>query len=221
MLPVTHFIAVKSAFPIRQVKSLLAFLLKLTPFYNHLLASTTPKSLPFLYETFAMSLLCFLSLSLFFFLFRTFGKNYLPSLYFSVLRLLLLPGPSFLPSDDTGDVLTRRDALLHVSTLPYCLLYLSYPLISSFGLKACCLVGIVLRTSLPIFSEQFLFPRHARWVCSRLLCREHIYCLFGIGRIANPLCSACGRPIRHTFYYILSCRTTALRRRLLYVDFWS
>ena len=73
-----------------------------------------------------------------------------------------------------------------------------------------------------IFTEEFVLPRHARYVLSRLRCNGHSLLLgsflYRIGRIGNPSCSACGHPSQDTSHLILHCPATDSLRRSLFGD---
>ena len=82
-----------------------------------------------------------------------------------------------------------------------------------------------------IFTEELVLPRHARCVLSDLRCNGHSILLSTylsrIGRIENPLCSACGHLSQHASHHILHCPVTDSLGRLfsgdslsLY-DLWS
>ena len=63
-----------------------------------------------------------------------------------------------------------------------------------------------------ISTEEFVLPRHARCVLSRLRCNGHSLLLSShlsrIGRIENPSCSACGYPSQNTSHLIPNYPTT-------------
>ena len=73
-----------------------------------------------------------------------------------------------------------------------------------------------------ISTEEFVLPRHARCVLSRLRCNRHSLLLGSylsrIGRIENPSCRACGHPSQDTFHLILHCPATDSWRRSLFGD---
>ena len=67
-----------------------------------------------------------------------------------------------------------------------------------------------------------MLPRHARCILSRLRCNGHSlllgFYLSRIGRIENPLCSACGHSSQDTSHLILHCPATNSLRRSLSVS---
>ena len=81
-----------------------------------------------------------------------------------------------------------------------------------------------------ISTEELVLPRHARCVLSRLRCNGHSLllgsCLFRIGRIENPSCSACGHSSQDISHLICTvqlrtlCATHSLATLSLY-DLWS
>ena len=98
--------------------------------------------------------------------------------------------------------------------------YLSYPLSSYLGLEAYCLIQIF-DTQVPsIFTEELVFPRHARCVRSRLHCNGHSLLLGSylsrIGRIESPSCSACGHPSQNISHLIVHCPATDCLRRSVF-----
>ena len=60
-----------------------------------------------------------------------------------------------------------------------------------------------------VSTEELVLSRHARCVLSDLCCNEYRlhfnFYLSRIGRIENPLCSACGHPIQDTSHRIRHC----------------
>ena len=73
-----------------------------------------------------------------------------------------------------------------------------------------------------ISTEELGLPRHAHCVLSRLRCNEHNLLLSSylsnIGRIENPLCSACGHSAQDTSYLFLHCPATDSLSRSLVGD---
>ena len=67
-----------------------------------------------------------------------------------------------------------------------------------------------------------MHPRHVRCVLSRLRCNGSSLQLNSylsrIGRIENPLCSACGHPCQDISHLILHCPVTDSLRRSLFGD---
>ena len=87
-------------------------------------------------------------------------------------------------------------------------------------------------TQAPLIStENFVLPRHARYVLSCVLCNGHSLLLSSyiprIGRIENPFCSACGYSSQDTSHLILHCPATDSLSRsffddsLSFHDLWS
>ena len=73
-----------------------------------------------------------------------------------------------------------------------------------------------------VSTEEFVLPRHARYVLSHLHCNGHSLLLSSylarIGRIENPSCSARGHPIQDTFHRILHCLATDSLHHSLFGD---
>ena len=110
------------------------------------------------------------------------------------IKLQWVPGYSFLPGNDAAE-LTRLEALLVISAIPYNL----SPLISRIHFRFSAdrkrtVSSKVLDTQLPsVSTEEFVLPRHACCVLSRLCYRLLLSSyLSRIDRIENPSCSSCG-----------------------------
>ena len=148
----------------------------------------------------------------------------LSSLSFCSIRLQWAPEHSFLPGNDLADELGRRGALLVPSAIP-CSLSPPISRIHSrlFSDWRCTVSSKYFDTQVPsIFTEKLVLPRHARCVLSHLCCNGHSLFLgsylFRIGRIKNPLCSACGRLSQDIAHLILHCPATDSLRRSLFGD---
>ena len=138
----------------------------------------------------------------------------LSSLSSCSIKLKWVLGHSFLPGNDTADVLARLGALLAPSAIP-CSLSSLISCIHS------CLFSDWRRTVSSKFfdsqvssisTEELVFPSHARCVLSRLRCNGHSLLLgfyfSRIGRIDNPSCSVCGHPSQDISHLILQCPAT-------------
>ena len=79
---------------------------------------------------------------------------------------------------------------------------------------------LLFNTQVPsISTEKPVLPRHTCCALSYLFCNGHSLLLISyltrIGRIENPLCSACGHPSQGTSHLILHCPATVSRRPLV------
>ena len=188
-----------------------------------MLVSATPTSLPFLFSS------C-LTLVLFppppFLLSQTLWQIWQELSFFSScsIRLLWVPGHSFLMGNDTADELARRETLFAPSAIPCSLSPLTSRIHS-------CLISNWRRTGsskyfdtqVPsISTEELVLPRHACCVLSRVRCNGHSLLLVSylsrIGRIENSSCSTCGHLSQDTSHLILHCPATDYLRRSLFDD---
>ena len=130
-----------------------------------------------------------------------------------------------------ADELARRGALLAPSATPCILSLISRIHSSLFSDWRRTVSSKFFDTQIPsISTEEFVLPRLARCVISRLRCNGHSLLgpyLSRIGRIENPSCSACGHSSQDTSHLILHCPATdSLRRSLVgdslsLYDLWS
>ena len=143
-----------------------------------------------------------------------------------------VPGHLFLRGNDTVNKLSRLGALLAPSAIPCSLSSLISRIHSSpFSDWRRTVSSKFFGTQIPsISTEELVLPCHACCVLSGLCCNGRSFLLSSylsrIGRIENPLCSACGHSSQDTSHLILRCPATdSLRRSLcdslsLY-DLWS
>ena len=131
----------------------------------------------------------------------------LSSLFSCSIRLQRVPGHLFLPGNDEADELPRRGPLLAPSAIPCNLSRIHSCLFSDWRRTVSSKFFDIQVPS--ISTEEFVLPRHARFVLSRLRCNGHSPLLSSylarIGRIENPCCSACGHSSQDTSHLILHC----------------
>ena len=194
---------------------------------SFLLVSEASTSLPLLfsfYLTLALSSPPYPLLHLSFYLELWQIWQELSSLSSCFVRLLEVPGHSFLPGNDAADKLVRRGVLL----VPSAILCSHSPLITRIH---SCLFSDWRRTvssnffdtqAPSISTEQLMLCRHTSYDLFRLRCNGPSLVLSSflcrIGSIENPSCSACGHSFQDTSHISLHCLATDSLRRSLFGD---
>ena len=226
-LPTALSVSLWPLFSFQLAQHVAVFPLKPAPFcklFAGLCSSSAAiTSLPFLFSYY---LTLALSSPPSFFLSQTLWQIWqeLSSLSSCSIKLQYVPGHSFLAGSDAADELARRRALLAPSAIPCSL----SPLISCIHSRLISdwrrtISSKYFDTQVPsISTEEFVLPRHARCVLSRLRCNGHSLLLGSylsrIGRIENSSCSACGHPSQDISHLILHCPATDSLHRSLFGD---
>ena len=236
LLPTALSVALRPLFPFRQAQFVPVFRLKPVPLCTLFAGlGNTIKSAIFLLLSDSRSVLATVSSPPPFLLSQTLWQIWqeLSSLSSCSIRLLWVPGHSFLPGNDTANELARRGTLLAPSAIPCSLSPLTSRIHSRlFSDWRRTVSSKYFDTQVPsISTEELVLPRHARCVLSRLCCNGHSLLLGSylsrIGRIENSSCSACGHPSQDISHLILHCPATDSLRRSLFgaslslYDLWS
>ena len=218
-------VALRLLFPLQQAQCVRVFLLKPAPFctlfaglgspnksaisllfsyYLTLVLSSPPCPLPHL---FFYPKLCGWS-----------GRNCL------LYQATMGPRTLVFPENDAANELARRVALLVPSAIPFSLSPLTSRIHSGlFSDWRHTVSSKFFNTQVPsISTEELVLPRHARCVLSCLRCNGHSLLLSSyfsrIGRIKNPICSACKHSFQGTSHLILHCSASDSLRRSLFGD---